>query len=132
MSTTAAQRSSFPRRLDDAIHLSDLTDEQFAQQLGYTNANIITLFRKGMTRLPLDKVVPTARLLGLHPGELLREWFLAYFPVGLMDIEEQMGPILTAEEKSWITGLRRHLKLVPRFDDVWGPAIKTTVQETDP
>jgi len=131
MSHNTSGRDKFAALVDDAISFSELTEQELAARLGYPNANVIKLFRKGITRVPLDKVVPIARLLQIDPGDLMREWYRAYYPAGLIDIEEQIAPLLTADEKSWIGGLRRHLGQIPPFDDTWGVAIKTVVQEAE-
>jgi hypothetical protein len=128
--TIARRRNRFAGKLEDAINESDLTQFELAKRLGYENANIISMFKKGTTRVPLDKVAPLARILNLDPGELLREWFHTYYPDALPAIEEHMGLVLTGAEKSWIRGIRRHLGAAPRFDDRWGASLATLVDDS--
>lgn len=128
---TTTPRSRFAARLDSAITASCLTQQEVALKLGYDNANILTMFKKGTTRVPLDKVAPLARALDLDPGELMREWFATYYPDALPAIEEHMGSLMSCAEKSWMHGLRRHLGAVPQFDNRWGEGLKTLVDDTE-
>src|SRR6185437_13813367 len=54
-------------------------------------ANMITMVKKGKTRIPPGKVVPLARLLNHDPGTLLRHWFSSYEPDVLSDLECYFG-----------------------------------------
>jgi hypothetical protein len=128
---TTTPRGRFAARLDVALTGSCLTQQEVALKLGYEHANIITMFKKGTTRVPLDKVAPLARALDLDPGELMREWFSTYYPDAVGAIEEHMGTLMSCAEKAWVRGLRRHLGPVPHFDDRWGEALKTMVDDTE-
>ena len=55
------------------IERSGLSQTEIARQLGYSNPNMITLFKRGNTRVPAGKVVPLADLLDQEPGALQRE-----------------------------------------------------------
>jgi hypothetical protein len=123
----ATTRIQFAACLEKEINSSELPQSELAHRLGYSNANVITMFKNSTTRLPLEKVVPMARALHLDPGELLRSWFEVFSPGVLPAIEEHLGPILSNAEKSWIRGLRKSLGSVPQFDDRWSKGIKAVV-----
>lgn len=127
---TTDNRDRFVAKLEEAINDAEMTQVELAERLGYDNANIITLFKKGNTRVPLDKVVRIANILSLDPAELLREWFMAYDAAALTSIELVMGgPFLTQAERSWIHGLRRFLETPPPFDHRWGEALTKLVKQ---
>jgi transcriptional regulator with XRE-family HTH domain len=124
-------RSRFAANLERAILASCLTQQEVAIKLGYSNPNIITMFKQGTTRVPLDKVVPLARALDLDPGELLREWFATYTPDALPHLQDYLGMLLSSAEKSWVQGLRRHVGPVPVWDDRWAEGLKALVDDTE-
>lgn len=124
----ATKKNAFAARLERAINASDKTQWEIANSLGYDNANIITMFKKGTTRVPPDKVAPLALALDIDPGELMREWFDTYMPEMVPAMEEWVGTPLSRAERSWISGLRRHLGRVPAFDDRWAGSIEEMVK----
>jgi transcriptional regulator with XRE-family HTH domain len=127
MNGKRTKRDRFAARLEKAINDSELTQLELARRLGHPNANMITMFKKGTTRLPPEKVAPMALALHIDPGELLRAWFEAYDPAVLPAIEEYLGLLLSSAESSWIRGLRRCLGAVPQYDDGWSGGIKSMV-----
>ena len=46
------------------IAMSDKTQREIALALGYDKPNIITMFKQGLTKIPLNKVAPLARVGG--------------------------------------------------------------------
>jgi transcriptional regulator with XRE-family HTH domain len=109
-------RRTFSAMLDRLINRSAKTQIQIAAELGYDNANVITMFKKGTTRVPLDKVTALAAALDVDPGGLLRHWFSAYEPAALPEIDKHMGMLMSGSEKSWISGLRKEFGTVPRYE----------------
>ena len=59
-------------------NLTDMTNEELAEHFGYSRPNIISMWKTGRTKVPLDKVVPMAELLGMDLIELLLFWFDQY------------------------------------------------------
>ena len=94
MSKTAScvsARQEFQRNLARQIERSGKTQVEIANALGYPNANIVAMFKNGTMRLPPGKVAPFALALGHAPGQMLREWFIAYMPDVLADIDAHMS-----------------------------------------
>ena len=81
---------SLRKMICDRIKESGKTQAEIACLLGYDNPNVITMFKKGPTRLPLPKVVPFALSVGGDPARLLRMWFEAYEPDALPHIMEYL------------------------------------------
>lgn len=51
------------------------TNEDVAQELGYKAANMISMWRTGKTRVPLERLPDVARLMKLDISVLLPLWF---------------------------------------------------------
>ena len=85
--TDRALRDAFAARLERLINDSDKSQIRMAEELGYDNQNMITMFKQGKTRVPLEKVVPLARALDVDPSALIQAWFTAYMPAALASIE---------------------------------------------
>jgi hypothetical protein len=111
--------SRFVQRLDALINDSSKSQRQIAYELGYEKPNIITMFKQGSTRIPLEKVPLMADSLGVDRADLMRAWLEEYEPGVLKVIEENIGVSLSAAERSWIGGLRRTFKdtRLPPWDD---------------
>jgi hypothetical protein len=126
------KKDRFVARLEKAINASSKTQFQIADELGYPNANLITIFKKGTTRVPLDKVAPLARALDLDPANFMREWMAAYMPVALVALEELVGTPLSRSERTWVDGLRKTFGTVPPFDRSWSEELKDLVRSSAP
>jgi hypothetical protein len=87
------EKELFRKTIAELIDESDSSQCEIARALGYDNANIITLFKQGKTRVPQDKVVPLALVLGQDPGALLHHWFSAHMPGALADIKKYVTAI---------------------------------------
>jgi hypothetical protein len=90
-----SEPGEFVNKLAVSIAASNLTHEQIASQLDYSNANIISLLIKGTLRLPLTKVQSMAIVLGLDPNELTRLWWKTYCP-DISPPPPQLPPIAAA------------------------------------
>jgi len=62
------------------INNSEKTQRQIAQEIGYAKPNIITMFKQGLTKLPLDKIGPLAKALEIAPDELFFKVMTEYMP----------------------------------------------------
>lgn len=75
-----AERITVAQYLSGAIGISGKTQRQIAQEIGYENPNVITMFKQGKTRLPVYKVPVVASSLGVDPTDLLRIVLSEYEP----------------------------------------------------
>lgn len=90
-STMRSDQIKFCQQLQDAIDSCGKTQGHIADMLGYGKPNIISMFKTGTTRVPMVKVPEFARLVGLNPSTLLRDWFAAFEPDQLVVIEAHFG-----------------------------------------
>jgi hypothetical protein len=81
---------NFHRHVAMLITQSGKSQKEIADGLGYCNANIITMFKNGNTRVPPEKVVPLAQMLNEPPPALLQAWLSAYMPGFLKDIRTHL------------------------------------------
>lgn len=101
------------------IERSPLTQKAIAEALDYPQANIVTMFKQGLTKLPIGKVPALADVLGVSRSHLLRLVLSEYHPEMLGVVEGVVGVILSENEIEAIQTLRR----VSHGAD---PAIRTT------
>ena len=127
-SGVTTKRAAFAAKLEQLINDSDKSQIQMARDIGYDNQNIITMIKRGTTRIPLEKVAALARSLGVDPALMIRDWFAAYMSEALPDIEECVGLILTSSEKSWVRGLRKQFSPVPPLDTRLLPIIEDSLK----
>ena len=79
-----------------------------AQEMGYENPNIITMFKQGLTKVPLGKVGNLAKALDVDPVFLFRLVMQEYSPETLIAIEEIFeSSILTGNERELIAAYRK-------------------------
>ena len=120
----ATKRGEFTAKLERAINASDKTQTEIAMMCGYNNPNVITMIKRGSSRLPLDKVATIAQALDLDPAELMKEWIATYIPEAKRDMETHLLIDMTPEERSWIRGLRRTIGQVPMFNTKFAEMVR--------
>ena len=79
------------RFLEQQIALCGKSQRVIAAECGYPNPNIITMFKKGSTKVPLDKVDAMAKALNADPRHLLRLAMMEYQPEAWAVIVRVMG-----------------------------------------
>lgn len=109
--TPAAAKARQPKTVAEyltaAIESSDLAQKDIATALGYDKPNMITMLKKGLTKLPLNKVGPLAKVLGLDASHLLRRVMLEYYPETWDAIQEIIeAPPLSDNEMEMINVVR--------------------------
>jgi len=122
------KRDAFVTYFEKVINESPKTQVDIARAIGFENPNMITMIKRGHTRLPLDKVKLLADVLDIDPPELYRRWFDAYTPDMLPVIELYMGPLISSNEAGWIRNLRKTLGFVPPYHSSWSEAITKIVK----
>ncbi|MEZ2310858.1 hypothetical protein AB6809_29860 [Paraburkholderia sp. RCC_158] len=107
MTTQKAKRISVADYINGAIDLSDKTQRQITQEIGYENPNVLTMIKQGRTKLPINKVGAIARALGVDPANLLRIVMLEYMPDAWQVISEVMGDRVVSADESALLDLAR-------------------------
>ncbi len=91
----------------DRLAAIDKTQRQVATECGLENANVITMFKQGATKLPLNRIGPLAKALEVDPAHLLRLAMLEYAPDTWKFMENAMqSTLMTARELDLIRAYR--------------------------
>lgn len=99
-------------QIDLVVGSGEKTQKQIAAELGYTKPNIITMFKQGLTNLPLNKVEAMAKAIHADPVYLLRLALQEYMPEGYETITKILGDtaMYSEMEKAIIKEMRQHAK----------------------
>ena len=88
------------------INSSDKRQTEMAEQLGYDNANVVAMIKRGNMKMPLERLGDFARVLDADPGDLLRLWFTTYEPEILKELERNAAIFLSKGEREILMGIR--------------------------
>lgn len=111
MNKILPQRTTVAEFLADRLAAIDKTQRQVSEECGFDNPNIITMFKNGQTKLPVNRIAALAKALDVNPVHLLRLVMLEYIPDLWESIENIMqSTVLSANE----------LELVRAFREVTG------------
>ncbi len=95
----------------DRLAESDKTQREIAAECGFETPNIITMFKNGSTKVPLNRIGALAKALDADPAYMLRLAMREYMPDTWDAIEDILqSTVLTANE----------LKLVRAYREVTG------------
>lgn len=86
-------RKTVAQYLTFHINNSEKTQREIALEIGYTKPNIITMFKQGATKLPLDKIGPLAKALEIAPDDLFFKVMTEYMP----ETFEALSPFLCGQ-----------------------------------
>jgi hypothetical protein len=97
----------FHEFIEERVNSSSVKQTDIASALGYDKPNLVTMFKQGKTKVPLDKVPKFAKVLEIDPKMLLRKWMSEYDPAMLKMIEDYFGDIITKNERAILDEIRR-------------------------
>ena len=111
MLTKAVHTETVAEFITHQIRVSGKSQVEIAQELGYPKPNIITMFKQGKTRIPLDRVGPLAKTLEIDPALLLKKVMGEYMPDTLAALQGVLdGLQLTHNERELIAAYRQITK----------------------
>lgn len=97
---------------------SGKTQRVIAEECGFESPNIITMFKKGDTRVPLNRIEPLAYALNVNPAHLLRLVMLEYMPRTWDSIESMLkGSVMTESELRLVSAYRQ-LRAMTDLDQI--------------
>jgi transcriptional regulator with XRE-family HTH domain len=76
------------------------TQREIASEIGYDKPNILSMFKRGESKVPLEKVPALARALDSDPKHLLRLGFEVLWPDHAGVIEEVLGGELATKNEA--------------------------------
>ena len=98
---------SVAKFLDNQITMSSKTQIQISEEIGYDKPNIISMMKQGKTKLPVNKIVPMAKALGVDPVYFMRLVLSEYQPdlCAALDMVYS-GSLVSAQELAMIEAVR--------------------------
>jgi transcriptional regulator with XRE-family HTH domain len=105
----AAREITVAAYITGMINLSEKTQAEIAHEAGFGKPNIISMIKKGLTKLPVSKVAPMARALNADPVYLFRLVMSEYEPETWAAIEETIlhQPVISDNEYEIIRTVRK-------------------------
>src|SRR3954471_16907240 len=95
----ARSKVSVAEYLAAQIALSGKSQAEIAREVGYPRPNVINMIKQGAIKLPMNKVGPFAKSLGVDPMHLLRMTLTEYLPETWAALEQTMGRALITESE---------------------------------
>lgn len=103
--------------LTQQINLSGKTQQEIAREVGFPKPNVISMIKNGNTKLPISKIAPMAKALGIDPVHLFRIVMQEYDPDTWAIIEESIlkQPVISANEYEIIQVMRQGNVVNPKI-----------------
>lgn len=105
------QKITVAEYLTQQIAICNKSQREIAETLHYEKANVITMFKQGTTKLPINKVPLMAEVLGVDKIHLLRICMSEYMENVWAVIESMLGDQLLTK------GERRILEVIREASD---------------
>lgn len=106
-SYTPTKATTVAEYITAQIALSGKDQVQIAQECGFNKPNVITMIKQGKTKVPLERIGPIAKSLGVDPVYLMKMVIGEYMPTLLQAIEAILdGPVLSINEMEFIEVIR--------------------------
>jgi transcriptional regulator with XRE-family HTH domain len=110
------------------------TQREIAAEIGYDKPNLISMFKRGEARVPLDKIPLLAKALGVDPAHMFRLALEQYWPDRSEIIAKLFGRLASENEeeillKHWRaatrntdpeTTVRIELAVSKMIESLWG------------
>lgn len=78
--TTGRKKITVAQYLTQVMEASDKSQTRIAEAMGFQSSNVLTLIKKGRTKLPVSRIPDLARLLEIDPFYLLELAMTEYSP----------------------------------------------------
>ncbi len=83
------------------------SQREIAHEAGFVNSNLISMFKTGASKIPLDRVPSLARALEVDPAYLMQLALeQAVGKTAAVALLEVFGPMTTVNEKAWLEEIR--------------------------
>lgn len=133
MTTTSKPTASKPTTsktaafLARAIEFSGKTQREIAAAAGFSKPNILSMMKKGQTKVPIDRVAALAAACHVDPAYFLRLVLEEYHPEVLAVIVDTIGEPLTENERDMVICYRL---IAPENDLDMNPMVTTAILDT--
>ena len=92
--------------LSAQIDMCGKSQKEIADELGYTKPNIITMFKQGITKVPVHKAPALAKAIGINEAKFLRMVMGEYMPEALKAVELHLSGLLVESEREILSVYR--------------------------
>jgi|SRR5579871_6429527 len=99
------------------------TQRQIAAEIGYDKPNMISMFKRGEVRVPLEKIPALAKAIEADPSHLFRLALEQYWPEMKQTIVDIFGRLATANEEELL------LKPWREFSRHMDPALESPIRD---
>ena len=114
--TVVGKPQNVAEYLISQINMSGKSQAEIAKDVGFNMANMITMLKKGLTKLPIDKVGLMAKSLGVDPLHLYKLCMVEYYPSTWEMIQGFLHqPTLTENEMEIIQIIRESNVINPKL-----------------
>lgn len=104
-----SKSSAVAEFISQCIPLTGKTQKEIADEVGFDSPNVITMLKKGHTKLPLGKVGPLAKALEVDPVHLLKLCLSEYQPDTWEAVREYFDAALTKDEMALLSVFREYV-----------------------
>ncbi len=116
-----------------AVRIAELgkTQRQISEECGFDNPNIITMFKQGNTKVPINRVASLAKALEVDPVHLLRLVMSECIP-NLWEIVEDImkSTVLTSNELDLLRAIRQVTEDQGGAHVIFGPDLMISIHST--
>lgn len=88
---------------------------EIANEIGYEKPNMISMFKRGEAKVPIDKIPLLAKAIHVDPAHLFRLAMEQYWPDMNDAVKSALGNVVSAEEYKFAQMIRSKIK---DMDDV--------------
>lgn len=92
--------------LSRAMDLSGRSQREIADEVGYPKPNILSMMKLGQTKVPIDRIPALARACGVDEKQFGRTALREYLPETYKVVTDNLGEILSANEKALLEAYR--------------------------
>ena len=110
--TPSYPRTKMAQFLDKRIYdlVGTMTLVEIARKIGFPNAHIISMFRTGQAKVPLDQIPALAKVFQVDVTYLMRLGLDQYWPEPIDAITKMFSRIVTENEFELIQEIRERTK----------------------
>ena len=101
--------------LDQQISLSEKSQKEIAEACGWERPNMVTMVKQGVSKLPINKVGPLAKVLNVDPVYLFRLVMSEYMPETWSALEEILGQqkLVSEQDLALLKAIHKATKNAP-------------------
>lgn len=104
-------KTTVAKFLSEQIDMSQKSEIEIAEAIGFTDPNIITMFMQGQTKVPLTHVEALANILEIDSAHFMRMVMVEYMPNTWQVVEKAMGRMLLSADEERLVIESREMRI---------------------